>query len=56
MALTSDTTAVFRGRVLSGEERAALASGEVYHWKVVASTREDGSENSVSEVESFKVQ
>ena len=55
MALTSDTTAVFQGRVLSGEERATLVSGDVYHWKVVASTQEDGTENSVSEVESFKV-
>lgn len=55
MALTADTTAVFRGRTLSGSGEQTLASGEIYYWKVVASTREGGVENSVSAIEDFKV-
>ena len=52
--LTSDTTAVFTGRVKDGR-LVALEPGQVYYWKVVASTHADGIENSVSRVESFKV-
>ncbi len=53
--LTSDTTAVFQGRSVSPDSTAALESGEIYYWKVIASTRTSGVENSVSIVESFKV-
>ncbi len=52
--LTSDTTAVFVGRVKDGR-LVALEPGQVYYWKVVASTSAEGIENSVSRVESFKV-
>ncbi len=55
MDLTSDTTAVFKGRMLSGNDTAKLESGTIYHWKVVASTQEGGVENSVSAVENFKI-
>jgi len=55
MPLTSDTTAVFAGRVLPSGEEAILQSGQIYYWKVIVSTREDGTENAVSRVESFKV-
>lgn len=55
MDLTGDTTAVFKGRVLSGNTTAELESGTVYHWKVVASTKEGGVENSVSDVADFKI-
>ncbi len=54
MPLTSDTTAVFTGRIKEGR-LVALKPGQVYYWKVVASTHADGLENSVSRVESFKV-
>jgi hypothetical protein len=54
MPLTNDTTAVFAGRV-EGGTIIALESGQIYYWKVVASTREGGVENSVSKVESFKI-
>ena len=52
--LTSDTTAVFTGRIKDGR-LVALESGQMYYWKVVASTHAEGIENSVSRVESFKV-
>ena len=52
--LTSDTTAVFTGRIKEGR-LVALKPGQVYYWKVVASTHAGGLENSVSRVESFKV-
>ncbi len=55
MDLTADTTAVFRGRSLSGNQPAALETGRIYYWKVIASTRAEGVENSVSAVEDFKV-
>jgi hypothetical protein len=55
MELTSDTTAVFKGRVLSGNQQVQLESGSIYYWKVIASTKEGGVENSVSAVEDFKV-
>jgi fibronectin type 3 domain-containing protein len=55
MPLTDLSSAVFVGRSLSSKEKATLASGQVYYWKVVASTREDGLENAVSRVESFKI-
>ena len=55
MPLTTDTTAVFVGRAASGGDDAALESGELYYWKLIASTRENGQENSVSQVESFKI-
>ena len=54
MQLTSDTTAVFSGRIEAGNQ-VELASGQIYYWKVVASTKEGGIENSVSQVESFKI-
>ncbi|MCY3789268.1 MAG: hypothetical protein OXH63_10830, partial [Gemmatimonadetes bacterium] len=54
MPLTSDTTAVFTGRIKEGR-LVSLEPGQVYYWKVVASTHTDGLENSVSRVESFKV-
>ena len=52
--LTSDTTAVFTGRIKEGR-LVSLEPGQVYYWKVVASTHDEGIENSVSRVESFKV-
>ena len=52
--LTSDTTAVFTGRIKEGR-LVTLEPGQVYYWKVVASTHAEGAENSVSRVESFKV-
>ena len=52
--LTSDTTAVFTGRIKEGH-LVSLEPGQVYYWKVVASTHAEGIENSVSRVESFKV-
>ena len=52
--LTSDTTAVFTGRIKEGR-LVTLEPGQVYYWKVVASTHAEGIENSVSRVESFKV-
>ena len=52
--LTSDTTAVFTGRIKDGR-LVALEPGQMYYWKVVASTHVEGIENSVSRVESFKV-
>ena len=55
MDLTADTTAVFKGRALSGGQQAKLETGRIYYWKVIASTREEGVENSVSAVEDFKV-
>jgi hypothetical protein len=55
MALTTDTTAVFSGRALTGGQQSMLESGRIYYWKVIASTREGGIENSVSAVEDFKV-
>ncbi|MGY8826426.1 MAG: fibronectin type III domain-containing protein [Candidatus Latescibacterota bacterium] len=55
IALTGDTTAVFKGRVLSGNQAAVLESGAIYYWKVIASTKEGGVENSVSAIEDFKV-
>ena len=54
MPLTSDTTAVFTGRIKEGH-LVSLEPGQVYYWKVVASTHAEGLENSVSRVESFKV-
>ena len=54
MPLTSDTTAVFTGRIKEGR-LVTLEPGQVYYWKVVASTHTDGLENSVSQVESFRV-
>ena len=54
MPLTSDTTAVFTGRIKEGR-LVTLEPGQVYYWKVVASTHTEGIENSVSRVESFKV-
>ena len=54
MPLTSDTTAVFTGRIKEGR-LVSLEPGQVYYWKVVASTHIEGVENSVSRVESFKV-
>lgn len=55
MPLTGESSAVFVGRSVSSKETAALVPGQVYYWKVVASTREDGLENAVSRVESFKI-
>lgn len=55
MPLTTDTTAVFVGRTSSGGDAAVLESGQLYYWKLIASTRENGQENSVSQVESFKI-
>ena len=52
--LTSDTTAVFTGRIKEGR-LVALEPGQVYYWKIVASTHAEGIENSVSRVESFRV-
>ena len=54
MPLTSDTTAVFTGRIKEGR-LVSLEPGQVYYWKVVASTHAEGIENSVSRIESFKV-
>ena len=54
MPLTSDTTAVFTGRIKEGR-LVTLEPGQVYYWKVVASTHAAGAENSVSRVESFRV-
>lgn len=53
--LTEHTSATFRGRALDSGDTYQLESGEVYYWKVIASTRINGQENSVSGVERFKV-
>ncbi len=55
VAVTADTVAAFRGRPVSAGATYQLASGQLYYWKVVASTRANGQENSVTGVESFKV-
>ena len=55
MPLASDTTAVFVGRSLGSGGKVQLEQGAVYYWKVVASTKENGVENSVSAIESFKI-
>ena len=55
MELTADTMAVFNGRTVSGGAQEMLESGEIYYWKVIASTRDGGVENSVSAIEDFKV-
>ena len=55
MPLSRDTTTVFLGRSLASGEKMQLESGTVYYWKVVASTKENGVENSVSAIESFKI-
>lgn len=52
---TPQTQVVFAGRVDRDGKSIVLVSGRIYHWKVIASTREDALENSVSGVESFKV-
>ena len=46
---TAGTSAGYPG------QQTQLESGNIYYWKVVASTKEDGAENSVSAVERFKV-
>ena len=46
--VTGDTAVVFA-------PDGQLQSGEIYYWKVIASTRASGAENSVSQVERFKV-
>ena len=55
MQLTRSTTAVFVGRSEPSGLAGMLQSGQIYYWKVIASTREDGTENSVSQVERFKI-
>jgi hypothetical protein len=55
MVLTDETAAVFKGRLGSSASASALQSGQIYYWKVIASTREDGAENSVSQVAPFKI-
>ena len=55
MPLAIDTTAVFVGRGLVSGEKVQLVQGAVYYWKVVASTKDNGVENSVSAIESFKI-
>jgi hypothetical protein len=52
---TGDTIAAFVGRPLVGGGAEVLRSGEIYYWRVAASTRADRTENSVSLAESFKV-
>lgn len=54
MPLTGDTTAVFIGRAEAGAA-IVLEKDQIYYWKVIASTQEGGIENSVSQVESFKI-
>ena len=54
--LTTNTSIRFQGRLIDNGARAELKTGEVYYWKVIASTQPNGVENSVSVVESFKVQ
>ena len=48
LPVTGDTAVVFA-------PAGQLQSGEIYYWKVIASTRASGAENSVSEVERFKI-
>lgn len=55
MPLGSDTTAVFVGRSLASRGKVELKPGAVYYWKVVASSKDAGVENSVSAIESFKI-
>ena len=55
MVVTDLTSAPFSGRVESSGSRSLLLSGAIYYWKVIASTRMDGSENSVSSVQQFKI-
>ena len=52
---TSETAALFKGRPDSSGAKSTLHSGQIYYWKVIASTREDGVENSVSQVAQFKI-
>lgn len=52
---TGDTVAAFVGRTLLGGGAEVLRSGEIYYWRVAASTRADRTENSVSLAENFKV-
>ncbi|MEW6756003.1 MAG: hypothetical protein AB1505_34240, partial [Candidatus Latescibacterota bacterium] len=52
---TAQTAAVWVGRPERDGRPTALSPGQLYYWKVIASTRQDGLENSVSRVESFKV-
>ena len=52
---TSETAALFKGRSGSSGASSTLYSGQIYYWKVIASTREDGAENSVSQVAQFKI-
>ncbi len=55
MPLTRETAAVFAGRPQLSGDSTNLQSGQIYYWRVIASTREDGTENSVSQVERFKI-
>ena len=52
---TSETAALFKGRSDSSGAESTLQSGQIYYWKVIASTRADGAENSVSRVAQFKI-
>ena len=53
--ITSLTSAPFAGRTESSGNRSRLLTGAIYYWKVIASTRADGTENSVSPVQQFKI-
>ena len=55
MPSTTDTAANFIGRSLADGTTETLRPGVVYYWRVIASTRADHTENSVSAFESFKV-
>ena len=55
MEITTDTSAVFLGRLISNNRRIELEPGKIYYWKLVASSQNSILENSVSSINSFKI-
>ena len=55
IAITTDTSAVFLGRLISKNRRIELEPGKIYYWKLVASSQNSILENSVSSINSFKI-
>ena len=55
MEITTDTSAVFLGRLISKNRRIELEPGKIYYWKLIASSQNSILENSVSSINSFKI-
>ncbi len=55
IGVTDLTSATFAGRRDATGDLNSLVPGAIYYWKVIASTRNDGTENSVSPVQQFKI-